>query len=100
MERSNAAAVMGRDNIELFTPIEAIIAPPRFSSMTGTFSKEKLKAYIEETRQYRLPLLRKAKNLYPEALDTLFVLKYHCTSMLESIETTIRVYETSETQGK
>lgn len=31
------------------------------SSMAGTFSVEKLKSYIEETRHYVLPLLRKVK---------------------------------------
>ena len=70
------------------------------SSMAGTFSKEKLKAYIEETRQYVLPLLRKAKTLYPEDSDILFVLKYHITSVVDSIEATMQVYETPEAQAK
>lgn len=70
------------------------------SSMAGTFSKEKLKAYIEETRQYVLPLLRKAKSLYPEDSDILFVLKYHITSVVDSIEATMQVYETPEAQAK
>ncbi len=70
------------------------------SSMAGTFSKEKLKAYIEETRQYVLPLLRKAKTLYPEDSDILFVLKYHITSVVDSIEATMQVYETPEAQTK
>lgn len=70
------------------------------SSMAGTFSKEKLKAYIEETRQYVLPLLRKAKSLYPEDSDILFVLKYHITSVVDSIEATMQVYETPEAQTK
>lgn len=63
------------------------------SSMAGTFSVEKLKAYIEETRQYVLPLLRKIKNQYPEEADILFVLKYHIVSVVDSIEATIQVYE-------
>lgn len=70
------------------------------SSMAGTFSKEKLKAYIEEARQYVLPLLRKAKTLYPEDSDILFVLKYHITSVVDSIEATMQVYETIETQAQ
>ena len=70
------------------------------SSMAGTFSKEKLKAYIVETRQYVLPLLRKAKTLYPEDSDILFVLKYHITSVVDSIEATMQVYETPEAQTK
>ena len=63
------------------------------SSMAGTFSTEKLKAYIEETRQYVLPLLRKAKTIYPEDSDILFVLKYHITSVVDSVEATMQVYE-------
>lgn len=65
------------------------------SSMAGTFSVTKLKAYIEETRQYVLPLLRKVKNQYPEESDILFVLKYHIVSVVDSIEATIQVYEQS-----
>ena len=68
------------------------------SSMAGTFSKEKLRAYIEETRQYVLPLLRKAKVKYPADSDMLFVLKYHITSVVDSIEATMLAYEDSEKQ--
>ena len=63
------------------------------SSMAGTFSVEKLKSYIEETRHYVLPLLRKVKNQYPEDSDILFVLKYHIVSVVDSVEATIRVFE-------
>ena len=63
------------------------------SSMAGTFSVEKLKAYIEETRQYVLPLLRKVKNKYPEDANVLFVLKYHIVSVVDSIDATIQVFE-------
>ena len=63
------------------------------SSMAGTFSKEKLKAYIEETRHFVLPLLRKAKTSYPESSDILFVLKYHIMSVVDSIEATMQAYE-------
>ena len=63
------------------------------SSMAGTFSVEKLKSYIEETRHYVLPLLRKAKTVYPEDADILFVLKYHMVSVVDSIDATIQVFE-------
>lgn len=66
------------------------------SSMAGTFSVEKLKAYIEETRHYVLPLLRRVKNLYPEEADILFVLKYHIISVVDSIDATIQVFEESK----
>ena len=63
------------------------------SSMAGTFSVEKQKSYIEETRHYVLPLLRKVKNQYPEDSDILFVLKYHIISVVDSIEATMQVFE-------
>lgn len=63
------------------------------SSMAGTFSAEKLRAYMEETRHYVLPLLRRVKELYPEYSDILFVLKYHIISVVDSIEATMQVFE-------
>ena len=63
------------------------------SSMAGTFSVEKLRAYIDETRQYVLPLLRKIKRLYPEDSDKLFALKYHMTSVVDAIDETLKSCE-------
>lgn len=63
------------------------------STMAGTFSKEKLKAYIDETRQYVLPLLRKVKDKYPDESDILFVLKYHMTSVVDAIDFTLQACE-------
>lgn len=63
------------------------------SSMAGTFSKEKLLSYIEETRHFVYPLLRKAKDRYPEDADVLFILKYHMTSVIDSIEATMQAFE-------
>ena len=62
------------------------------SSMAGTFSEEKLLAYIDETRRYVLPLLRRAKTVYPQDADVLFILKYHIVSVVDSIDAAIRVY--------
>ena len=63
------------------------------SSMAGTFSVAKLKSYIEETRHYVLPLLKKAKSVYPEDAEMLFLLKYHIVSVVDSIDATIQVFE-------
>lgn len=60
------------------------------SSMAGTFSKEKLDAYIAETRTYVLPMLRKAKDMYPNDADLLFLMKYHILSVIDSIEAAIK----------
>ena len=62
------------------------------SSMAGTFSEEKMKSYIEETREYVLPLIKYLKNFYPEFSDIIFVLKYHITSVIDSIEATMQIY--------
>ena len=63
------------------------------SSMAGTFSIEKLKSYIEETRTYVLPLVRKAKDAYPEYSNALFALKYQIVSVVDAIDCTIAAYE-------
>ena len=66
------------------------------SSMAGTFSVEKLESYIEETRQYVLPLLRRAKDAFPEDSNEFFVMKYHIVSVIDSIEAAMAVYEQKE----
>lgn len=63
------------------------------STMAGAFSKEKLEAYIEETRVYVLPLIRKLKKKYPEMADILFVLKYHMVSVVDAIDYTMKTCE-------
>lgn len=66
------------------------------SSMAGIFSIEKLKSYIIETRTYVLPLLRQAKDRFPEESDRLFTLKYHITSVVDAIDLTMQAYENKE----
>lgn len=61
------------------------------SSMAGTFTKEKLFDYIDETKDYVMPLLRKTKDDFPEYQNVLFVLKYHIVSVLEAIEGTTKM---------
>ncbi len=63
------------------------------SSMAGTFTIEKLKSYINETREYVLPLLRQVKDKYPDEANILFVLKYHITSVVDAIALTMQAYE-------
>lgn len=63
------------------------------SSMAGTFTVEKLKSYIDETRDYVLPLLRQVKDAYPDESDVLFILKYHITSVVDAIDLTMQTYE-------
>lgn len=69
------------------------------STMSGVFSKDKLKSYIEETKVYILPLLKDGKEMYPEYSDYFFVLKYHITSVLEAIRETMYAYEHEAENG-
>ena len=66
------------------------------SSMAGAFNIEKLKSYIEETRQYVLPLIRKAKLKYPDEADILFAIKYHMVSVVDAIDYTLQAYEKTQ----
>lgn len=63
------------------------------STMAGTFTIEKVKSYIEETRIYVIPLLDKAKKKYPLLSNTLFGLKYQIIPMIDSIDLTIKAFE-------
>lgn len=63
------------------------------SSMAQAFSKEKLRDYIDETRKYVLPLLKEARNKYPEFTNIFFVIKYHICSVIDSIELVMNLYE-------
>ena len=56
------------------------------STMAGTFSKENMKAYIEETREYVLPLLCRTLERYPDLAWVLFSIHYHITSVIDAAE--------------
>ena len=49
----------------------------------------------DNSRRLRLQLgaLRKAKTVYPEDADILFVLKYHMVSVVDSTDATTQVFE-------
>ena len=61
------------------------------STMAGVFSVEKINQYIEETREYVLPLLRRAKDQWPSDSNALFVLKYHIVSVIDGLEVCLRI---------
>lgn len=62
------------------------------SSMAGVFTKEKIKEYIDETELFVIPLIREAKENYPEYQNVLFILKYHIFSVLDAIQSTMQTY--------
>lgn len=61
------------------------------STMAGVFTREKVESYIQETRDYVLPLLRITKEQWPEYSDKLFILKYHIQSMIDGLEVCLNV---------
>lgn len=67
------------------------------STMAGTFTLEKTKAYIEETREYILPLLKVAKSTFTDDSDMLFSLKYHILSVVDSVDAMCRILEEKQT---
>lgn len=56
------------------------------STMAGSFKREKLIEYINETEEFVLPLSDVIKNNYPQYADAAFVMKYHIISILETIK--------------
>lgn len=56
------------------------------SSMSVGFSREKLIRYIKETEEYIYPLLYKAKHKFPMYSNQIFLIKYHMTSVVETIK--------------
>ena len=55
------------------------------SMMAVSFSDAKMEEYIRETRNYLYPLLEKAQARYPEYARQLFLIRYHMTSVVESL---------------
>lgn len=56
------------------------------SGMAAGFSKKKMAEYIEETEKWIYPLFRKARTIYPEYSNAVFLIKYHMTSVVESLK--------------
>lgn len=63
------------------------------STMAGTFTKEKLLEYIDETEIFVLPLVRIVKDNFVDYSDAAFVLKYHIVSILQAIKGTIETFQ-------
>ncbi len=56
------------------------------SGMAAGFSKEKIAEYIRETERLVYPLMQKAKNEYPMYSNQIFLIKYHMTSVIETLK--------------
>ena len=56
------------------------------STMAGSFTRDRLVEYIQETEEFVLPILKIMKNNYPEYSDLAFIVKYHLISLLETMK--------------
>ena len=63
------------------------------STMSGIFNEEKLHEYIDETKNFIIPLIRTAKNHWPQYSDALFIMKYHLISIIDAIEITMQMHQ-------
>ena len=61
------------------------------STMAEVFSKEKLKEYLDETRNFVLPLIKTGKEQWPQHSDQFFILKYHIVTVVDAIEAIMRI---------
>lgn len=59
------------------------------STMSGSFTKEKLIEYIDETEQFIMPLLPYIQEHYPEYNHAVFVIQYQLTALSETIKVLI-----------
>ena len=57
--------------------------------MAGSFSRERMTEYIQETETYVLPSADILKNNYSEYSDLAFLVKYQIISLLETIKNLI-----------
>ena len=56
------------------------------SSMTTGFSRDKMLSYIIDTEKWIYPLYYRAKSFYPEHSNQIFLIKYHMSSVIETIK--------------
>lgn len=56
------------------------------SGMTVGFGKEKVISYLQETERWFYPLMDDAKKRYPQYAKQIFLIRYHISSVLETIK--------------
>lgn len=55
------------------------------SSMATSFTDQRMIAYMQETRDYILPLMESARESYPQYANAFFLIRYHMNSVMESL---------------
>ena len=58
--------------------------------MAFAFTAEKMRDYIEETREYILPILERAREEWPRYDDALYLIKYQLCCVMNSEEALLR----------
>lgn len=60
------------------------------SGMAAAFSSKRMARYIKETEKWIYPLFRRARIDYPELSNQMFLIKYHMTSVVETVKRQLR----------
>ena len=60
------------------------------SNMLYMFPESGIRRFIAETRQYILPLMQRAKAVYPEYNDAIFLIRYHIDSVMNNVSSLIK----------
>ena len=55
------------------------------SSMAVSFTDEHMAEYIKQTQEFIHPLMKKARDEYPQYTNQLFLIRYHMNSVLEAM---------------
>lgn len=71
--------------------VKAVDRCHNVSTMGGVFSTEKIREYIQETQEYVYPLCRYGKNYYPEYSDVIYSIKYHISSICETLKAVLEL---------
>lgn len=69
------------------------------SGMASGFSEEKMIRYIKGTEEWIYPLFHKARTLYPEYSNQVFLIKYHMTSVVETLKRQLSYEKGSSNAG-
>ena len=56
------------------------------SGMAAAFSTDKMNEYIAETKRYIYPMMDMIAEKYPEYENAIFLIRYHMTSVIETIK--------------
>ena len=56
------------------------------NSMVGVFTKEKQKKYVEEVKHYFLPMLKTARNSYPQQMQAYFSIMHMLRSQINLLQ--------------